>query len=201
MAIRNIIKRGDPLLAKRAREVTEFDVRLHTLLDDMLATLHKSEGVGIAAPQVGVLRRVVIVEPPKQAAIELVNPVILSAEGESEDREGCLKRAQLAFSSGYHCAQSAFLAFAPACDLEQEEAARIAASFGGGVGGMGEIWGVVKRPTKVVCRAQDRNGKTFTFTATGYAARIVCHETDHLEGTLFTDKVSYYVDENGDPIK
>jgi C_GCAxxG_C_C family probable redox protein len=59
------------------------------------------------------------------------------------DREGCLKRAQLAFSSGYHCAQSAFLAFAPACDLEQEEAARIAASFGGGVGGMGEICGAL----------------------------------------------------------
>ncbi len=59
------------------------------------------------------------------------------------DREGCLKRAKLAFSSGYHCAQSAFLAFAPACDLEQEEAARIAASFGGGVGGMGEICGAL----------------------------------------------------------
>ena len=59
------------------------------------------------------------------------------------DREGCLKRAQLAFSSGYHCAQSAFLAFAPACDLEQEEAARIAASFGGGVGGMGELCGAL----------------------------------------------------------
>lgn len=59
------------------------------------------------------------------------------------DREGCLKRAQLAFSSGYHCAQSAFLAFAPACGLEQEEAARIAASFGGGVGGMGEICGAL----------------------------------------------------------
>ncbi len=157
MAIRNIIKRGDPTLAKRSREVTEFDVRLHTLLDDMMATLHKSEGVGIAAPQVGVLRRVIIVEPPKQAPLELVNPEILSMEGECEDREGCLS--------------------------------------------VPGVWGVVRRPTKVVCRAQDRNGKSFTFTATGYAARIVCHETDHLEGKLFTDKVLYYVDENGDPIK
>ena len=59
------------------------------------------------------------------------------------DREGCLKRAQLAFSSGYHCAQSALIALAPACGLEQEEAARIAASFGGGVGGMGEICGAL----------------------------------------------------------
>ncbi len=59
------------------------------------------------------------------------------------DREGCLKRAQLAFSSGYHCAQSALLAFAPACGLEQEQAAKLAASFGGGVGGMGELCGAL----------------------------------------------------------
>ena len=59
------------------------------------------------------------------------------------DREACLKRARLAFSSGYHCAQSAFIAFAPACGLEQDEAAKIAASFGGGVGGMGEICGAL----------------------------------------------------------
>ncbi len=59
------------------------------------------------------------------------------------DREGCLKRAQLAFSSGYHCAQSALIAFAPACGLEQEQAAKIAASFGGGVGGMGEVCGAL----------------------------------------------------------
>ena len=59
------------------------------------------------------------------------------------DREGCLKRARLAFSSGYHCAQSALIAFAPACELEQEEAAKLAASFGGGVGGMGELCGAL----------------------------------------------------------
>ncbi len=59
------------------------------------------------------------------------------------DREGCLKRAQLAFSSGYHCAQSALIAFAPACGLEQEQAAKLAASFGGGVGGMGELCGAL----------------------------------------------------------
>ena len=59
------------------------------------------------------------------------------------DREACLKRAQLAFSSGYHCAQSALIAMAPACGLEQEEAAKLAASFGGGVGGMGELCGAL----------------------------------------------------------
>ena len=59
------------------------------------------------------------------------------------DKEACLKRAQMAFSSGYHCAQSALIAFAPACGLEQEQAAKLAASFGGGVGGMGEICGAL----------------------------------------------------------
>ena len=59
------------------------------------------------------------------------------------DKEACLKRAKLAFSSGYHCAQSALIAFAPACGLEQDEAAKLAASFGGGVGGMGEICGAL----------------------------------------------------------
>ncbi len=59
------------------------------------------------------------------------------------DKEACLKRAKLAFSSGYHCAQSVLIAFAPACDLEQEQAAKIAASFGGGVGGMGELCGAL----------------------------------------------------------
>lgn len=59
------------------------------------------------------------------------------------DREACLRRAELAFDSGYHCAQSALIAFAPACGLEQAEAARLAASFGGGVGGMGEICGAL----------------------------------------------------------
>ncbi|MEA4822545.1 MAG: peptide deformylase [Clostridiaceae bacterium] len=154
MAIRNIVKRGDPTLAKHSREVTEFDVRLHTLLNDMLDTLHKSHGVGIAAPQVGVLRRAVIVEPPDQAPLELINPEILSAEGEEEGQEGCLS--------------------------------------------VPGVWGVVKRPSKITCRAQDRNGKRFTFSATGYSARIVCHETDHLDGILFTDKVEYYVDEDGE---
>ena len=59
------------------------------------------------------------------------------------DREACVKRAQLAFSSGYHCAQSTLIAFAPACELSQEQAAKLAASFGGGVGGMGEICGAL----------------------------------------------------------
>ena len=89
MAIRNIIKRGDPLLAKKAREVTEFDVRLHTLLDDMLATLHKSEGVGIAAPQVGVIRRVVVIDVG-DGLVELINPEITDREGSQTGREGCL---------------------------------------------------------------------------------------------------------------
>ncbi|MDR1117249.1 MAG: peptide deformylase [Oscillospiraceae bacterium] len=90
MAIRNIVKDGDPILRKKSREVVNFDRRLHTLIDDMIATLEEANGLGIAAPQVGVLRRVVIVMDAEMKPIELVNPEILSTEGENEGPEGCL---------------------------------------------------------------------------------------------------------------
>ena len=144
MAIRNVVLRGDMLLSKKSRAVEAFDARLHTLIDDMIETMHKKEGVGIAAPQVGVLRRVVIVEPNPETTMTLVNPEILERSGAVEGMEGCLS--------------------------------------------VPDVWGIVVRPDHVVVRAQDRDGKEFKFSADGYAARIVCHEVDHLDGILFTDK-------------
>ncbi len=149
MAIRNVVTRGDALLTKKSRAVEKFDERLHTLIDDMIDTLHKKEGVGIAAPQVGVLRRVVIVEPDPETTLTLVNPEILESSGSVEGMEGCLS--------------------------------------------VPDVWGIVARPDHLVVKAQDRDGNEFQFHADGYAARIVCHEVDHLDGILFTEKATRFV--------
>lgn len=150
MAKRIIIKDGDPVLRKKAHPVTEFDQKLHILLDDMRETMKSADGVGIAAPQVGILRRAAIVEVEPGKLIELINPEITASSGSEEGKEGCL-------------------------------------SFP-------NIWGVVKRPTKVTVRALDRYGKEFSYTGTGFEARALCHETDHLDGIVFVDKVERFVD-------
>lgn len=90
MAIREIRKEGDPCLTKVCRKVEKFDDRLHMLLDDMKETLKLSEGVGLAAPQVGILKRVFVIDVPEQGMVEFVNPVIVSTEGSYIDAEGCL---------------------------------------------------------------------------------------------------------------
>ena len=89
MAIRQIVKEGDDVLTKKCREVVKFDDRLFTLLDDMKETLELAQGVGLAAPQVGILRRVVIIDIG-EGPIELINPVIIEQSGEQEGLEGCL---------------------------------------------------------------------------------------------------------------
>ena len=89
MALREIVTGSDPLLRKVSRPVEAFDEKLWTLLDDMAETLHKADGVGLAAPQVGVLRRVFIMDFG-EGVIECVNPKILSTRGKQEDVEGCL---------------------------------------------------------------------------------------------------------------
>ena len=90
MAIRKIVTQGDEVLTKKCREVTEFNERLHDLLDDMAETLEESGGVGLAAPQVGVLRRVVLVINDEEEILELINPEIIHTEGEQTGPEGCL---------------------------------------------------------------------------------------------------------------
>lgn len=89
MAIRNVLKMGDPVLNKKSKVVTDFNERLHTLLDDMADTMYQEDGVGLAAPQVGVLRRAVIVDIG-DGIIELINPEIVESSGEQTDVEGCL---------------------------------------------------------------------------------------------------------------
>ena len=143
MAIRVIRKDGDEILRKKSRKVDVIDDRILTLLDDMKDTMKKAEGVGLAAPQVGVLRRVVVIDVG-EGLIELINPVIVFESGEQMEEEGCL-------------------------------------SIPG-------IRGKVKRPEKVIVRAMNRKGETFEMTGTGLLAIAFCHEIDHLNGILFTDK-------------
>lgn len=144
MAIRNIVKVGDDVLKKTCRTVLDFDDRLHTLLDDMKETLYKADGAGLAAPQVGVLKRVCLVDIG-DGLIELINPVITSEEGVQYEEEGCLS--------------------------------------------LPGKFGTTKRPMKVTVRAQDRNGNTFTVEGEGLKARAFCHEIDHLNGILYTDRL------------
>lgn len=146
MALRNILKDTDPILHKKCRPVTDFDDRLWLLLDDMADTLHHSEGVGLAAPQVGVLRRVFIMDMGDgKGVIEAVNPEIVDTWGTQEGPEGCL-------------------------------------SFPG-------EYAIVVRPKKARMKAQDRYGKWFYFTGEDLTARCMCHETDHLDGTVFKDRM------------
>lgn len=90
MAIRTILTEEDPILHKRCHAVTQFDEKLWDLLDDMKETLAKANGVGLAAPQVGILRRVVLVVNDEGTVLELVNPEILDQKGEQDGLEGCL---------------------------------------------------------------------------------------------------------------
>ena len=91
MAIRMIRKEGDEVLRKKSREVTVFDERLHMLLDDMKDTMYEAQGVGLAAPQVGILKRVVVIDArDEQGVLELVNPKIIYKHGETLRVEGCL---------------------------------------------------------------------------------------------------------------
>lgn len=89
MALRNVVKYGDPILKKKSRKVEVFDDKISTLIDDMFETMYHSDGVGLAAVQVGILKRIVVIDIG-DGPIELVNPEITIAEGEQRAQEGCL---------------------------------------------------------------------------------------------------------------
>jgi len=151
MAIRTIRTDEDPVLRKKARVIDQVDSKLQGLIEDMIETMYDADGVGLAAPQVGILKRVVVIDIYDETGVKvLVNPEIVSEEGEQEEVEGCLSLPGKA--------------------------------------------GVVKRPAKVTVKALNENGEAFTIEGTGLLARALCHEIDHLNGVLFTDKVTEYVE-------
>jgi len=89
MALRNIVKEGDPILRKTSRSVVDFNDKTAQLIDDMIETMRSAEGCGLAAPQVGILKRICVVEVDDEV-FELVNPVIIKESGEQYEQEGCL---------------------------------------------------------------------------------------------------------------
>jgi peptide deformylase len=151
MAIRTVRTDEDPVLRKKSRIIDKVDGKLQALIEDMIETMYDADGVGLAAPQVGILKRVAVIDVYDDTGVKvLVNPEIVSTDGEQEEVEGCLSLPGKA--------------------------------------------GVVKRPAHVVVKALNENGEEYTIEGTGLLARALCHEIDHLDGILFTDKVIEYVE-------
>jgi len=150
MAIRPIIReelnatRQDKILRGKAKRVGRIDDYVKRLIDDMIETMREAPGVGLAAPQIGVALRVIVVEY-EEDLYTVVNPEVVKISGEVTDEEGCLSSPN---------------------------------------------WqGPVTRATSLMVKGRDRNGKEVRIKAEGWLARIFQHEVDHLEGTLFLDKV------------
>lgn len=143
MALRNIRVNEDPILRKISKVVKNIDERTQILIDDMLDTMYESNGVGLAAPQVGILKRIVVIDIG-DGPIILINPEIVEANGEVKDVEGCL-------------------------------------SVPGKQGN-------VIRPQYVKVKAEDRDGNSIEIQGEDLLARALCHEIDHLNGILYTDK-------------
>ena len=151
MGLRKILTDEEPALHKVCKPVTSFDNKLFKLLDDMAETLVDSGGVGLAAPQVGILRRVVLVDVGEEESeiLELINPEMVETDGEQYGPEGCLS-----------------------------------------VPGK---YGLVKRPYYAKVRAQDRNGEWFEAEGEELIARCFCHELDHLDGIVYTEKMDRFL--------
>ena len=145
MALRNIREFGDPVLNKVCLPIKEMTDRNKELISDMFETMYDANGVGLAAPQVGVLKRVFVIDTTGEDPLVFINPEITEASGSQTGYEGCL-------------------------------------SLPGKTG-------TVTRPEKVKAKALDIDMKPFEIEAEGLLARAICHEYDHLEGHLYTEKL------------
>ncbi|MBS6534476.1 peptide deformylase [Peptoniphilus harei] len=152
MAIRKIRTDEDPILRKKSKTVTNYNDRLKVLIDDMFETMDLAPGVGLAAPQIGILKRVIVVDNREEDNGEgeepmrfyMINPEIIEKDGEEVSMEGCLS-----------------------------------------VPGK---QGTVKRAKHIKVKYNDLEGKENLMEAEDFLARIIQHETDHLDGILYTDK-------------
>ncbi len=145
MALRNIREFGDPVLNKQCLPIKEMTERNRELINDMFETMYEANGVGLAAPQVGVLKRIFVIDITGEDPLVFINPEITEASGSQTGYEGCL-------------------------------------SLPGKTG-------TVTRPAKVKAKALDIDMKPFEIEAEGLLARAICHEYDHLEGHLYTEKL------------
>ena len=145
MALRTIRVQGDSVLTKKSRTVDKMTPRIGELITDMLDTMYDAMGVGLAAPQVGILKRIVVIDVG-EGPIVLINPEILETSGEQTGDEGCLS-----------------------------------------VPGMA---GQVTRPNYVKVKALDEDMNEVEYEGEGLLARAFCHEIDHLDGILFTERLA-----------
>lgn len=145
MALRNIRIQGDPILTKECRKIEKMTPKIKELIQDMFDTMYDAYGVGLAAPQVGILKQVVVIDTTGEDPHVLINPEIIETSGEQTGGEGCLS---LPGKSG-----------------------------------------MVTRPNYVKVRALDREMKPFELEGTELLARAICHECDHLDGHMYTEKV------------
>jgi len=147
--IRDILRYGDPRLVAENAEVDPSTEDLAPLVADMIETCHAAPGVGLAAPQIGVNKRVAVIDlsvgADPGAVIVLVNPIVVEESGEQKEDEGCLSVPDLAEK--------------------------------------------VVRPARVLVRALDAAGRSRDIEGTGLLARALCHETDHLNGRLYVDRL------------
>ncbi|NLA11766.1 MAG: peptide deformylase [Firmicutes bacterium] len=150
MAIRKIVTGSHPALRSKAAPVKKISEAVLHLLEDMAETMYEYKGVGLAAPQIGITRRLIVVDPGEDRLMKLINPQIIEMEGSQEGPEGCLS--------------------------------------------VPGIYGEVPRATRVVVEALDPGGKAVRIEAEGFLARILQHEIDHLEGTLFIDRAVRFFD-------
>jgi peptide deformylase len=153
LAIRKIVIYPAEILEQTCKPVEKFDKKLAKVLDDMYDTMIEYDGVGLAAPQIGLDARIAIVDIDDElGTIEMVNPRVIKTEGEQTGPEGCL-------------------------------------SFP-------DLFGEVTRPNFVLIEAYDRKGRKYSLEAEGFLARAIQHEIDHLDGILFTTKVTRYLEED-----
>lgn len=148
MAILEIKKYPDPILKQKTTQVETFDEQLWKLLDSMAETMYEANGIGLAAPQIGELCRVAVIDVSRDgnAPLEFINPVIIKQSGKTKSEEGCLS--------------------------------------------IPEFRDTIQRSVLVTVRAQDRNGQEFTMDTDDLLAICLQHEIDHLDGVLFTDRLS-----------
>lgn len=144
MALRTIRIQGDPVLEKKCREIKEVTEKIRTLIDDMLETMYEANGVGLAAPQVGILKRLVVIDVG-DGPIVMINPEILETSGEQSGDEGCLSLPGKA--------------------------------------------GCVTRPNYVKAKYYDEEMEEYIIEGEELLARAICHELDHLDGHMYTEKV------------
>ncbi len=150
MALRRIINGDNSVLRGKAQAVGAVNSAILTLLDDMVETMYDAQGVGLAAPQIGISKRLIVVDAGDKTVLQLINPSIVEAEGSCVDVEGCLS--------------------------------------------VPGVFGEVDRAEKVMVTALNKDGQEFRLEAEGLLARILQHEIDHLNGTLFIDIAKRIVD-------